>query len=70
MSSGGPFNDLLARPGEMGARILLSELPLELRIADLCPGCGMHMLEPSERVAWLREGGVVHCKGCGIEKSR
>jgi hypothetical protein len=57
-------------PSELAARILLSGLPLEERISDVCHGCGQHMLGPSQRIAWIRSGGIIHCQGCGIQKTR
>lgn len=64
------FDDLLQPPGELAARITLSEQPLETRVADVCPGCGLHMLGPSARLVWLRNGGTIHCQSCRLEKTR
>lgn len=49
----------------------LSAFSMEDRCADVCPGCGLHMLSDlGARLAWLAEGGEAKCVGCGLTKTR
>jgi hypothetical protein len=52
------------------ARRELSERPLQDRLADVCPGCGHHILDTKDRLKWLKEGGSIRCSGCGLSKTR
>ncbi len=47
----------------------LSVLPIERRVADVCPGCGGHAEQNlGLRLGLLQEGGRARCARCGIEK--
>jgi hypothetical protein len=49
----------------------LSDRPLEDRIADVCSGCGLHvLLDTGARLRWLKEGGTIQCPGCKMTKTR
>lgn len=41
------------------------------RIADVCPGCGQHMImDTAARLKWILEGGEIRCGSCQITKTR
>lgn len=51
------------------AAMRFCDLPLRLRLADVCRACGQHMLsQPEARVALLERGGDVTCIHCGAKK--
>ena len=48
---------------------IFSRIPLELRLLDVCPGCGQGAFsDVSERLKWLAIGGKIRCVWCAIEK--
>jgi hypothetical protein len=56
---------------ESAFRRELSERPLEDRLADVCAGCGLHiLLDTGERLQWLKEGGTIQCPRCKQRKTR
>lgn len=51
------------------ARRELYALTLDDRIADVCPGCGQHILVSAvDRLAWIASRTLIRCSGCGIQK--
>ncbi len=55
---------------ETDARRRLSGLPVERAVADMCPSCGLHMVDDVVgRVELLEDGGAARCAQCGIVKS-
>lgn len=47
---------------------LFSQLPIELRLADVCPTCGLHaVLDVGDRLRVMAEGGDIKC--CGMQRS-
>jgi hypothetical protein len=41
------------------------------RVADVCPTCGMHIIQNVvARLKWIIEGGEVKCVSCNITKVR
>lgn len=58
---------------EMAARREFSQLSLELKVADVCPGCGQHIIpDVQARLNWLNERDTrpVRCMNCGISKAQ
>ncbi len=47
-----------------------ARLPLEIRMADVCPGCGQHVMSITARLDWLANEGFppAWCAGCRISK--
>ena len=74
----GLFDDLLELPlrpaaehSEAEAIRLWNDVPIEGRVSDVCPWCGLHMIRSvAERLAWLRRGGIAECSGCAFRKIR
>ena len=55
----------------MRARQTFAAMPIEQRLADVCPGCGQHVLmDEDARVAFIKNGGTITCQNCQIEKTR
>jgi predicted RNA-binding Zn-ribbon protein involved in translation (DUF1610 family) len=68
------LDNLLEEPEAMSehqALLLWDTLPIEARVEDVCPQCGLHMIgRVASRIAWLQRGGVATCSGCGTTKQR
>lgn len=48
----------------------LAAFPVVDRLADVCPGCGQHMIaDDAQRLQFLRSGGTTVCPRCGISKA-
>jgi hypothetical protein len=48
----------------------LARLPFAQRMADVCPGCGRHVLPAPKRFTWVTTGSFppLWCELCGILK--
>ena len=61
----------LPQDPESVAQRELRSLDLGDRIADVCRGCGHHILASCEkRLDWLHIGGTITCSHCKITKTR
>jgi predicted RNA-binding Zn-ribbon protein involved in translation (DUF1610 family) len=54
----------------MRIRRELSTMPIEIRVADVCPRCGQHIVaDELPRLQLFMEGGTVTCASCGMDKT-
>jgi hypothetical protein len=45
-------------------------MPLDRRLADVCAGCGQHIVrDPADRLLFLQYGGTVQCPHCALAKT-
>ena len=62
------MSEVVITPGMQAGR-QLAAMPLEARIADVCPGCGLHIIiDPAERLTAIAEGRSCECPRCHITK--
>ena len=55
---------------QMLLRRQLAALPLDVRLGDVCPGCGLHaILDEVARLMFLTDGGSVECPRCRTTKT-
>ena len=54
----------------MRVRRELSMMPMDVRVADVCPCCGLHtILDEQARLHFFMTGGTTECLMCGQTKT-